>query len=66
VDPGAVGRRGQEAAAAGCAEELPAEELPVDVLLLEDASLELEEELSAEEDAEPLGVEAPEVAESVE
>lgn len=62
MDPRAVGRRGQEAAAAGCAEELP-----VDALLLEDASPELEEELSAEEAVDvPLGVEAPEVAESVE
>ena len=61
MDPRAVGRRGQEAAAAGCAEELPSVEP------LEADSPELEEELSAEEAVDvPLGVEAPEVAESVE
>ena len=61
MDARAVGRRGQEAAAAGWAEELP------DAAPLEGDSPELEEELSAEEAVDvPLGVEAPEVAESVE
>lgn len=61
MDPRAVGRRGQEAAAAGWVEELPSVEP------LEADSPELEEELSAEEAVDvPLGVEAPEVAESVE
>ena len=64
-----MGRRGQDAAAAGCAEEVleePLEDEPLEEVPDEAESAELEADPSEAGADPPDGVEAPEVAESVE